>query len=115
MKLAVAAVVLIGLGGACATSSTGTPNAPAGVSYGGGDGLSCESRVLILGATGENQGVAAEYAWLRKHYPGSKVNRQSMVECETHPTDQMSITTADGRYVDVHFDISDFFGKGFGT
>src|SRR5215510_7230469 len=113
MKRAIAGLVLIGFGGGCATSSPGAPNAPAGVSYEGGDGLACESRVVIRGATGENQGIAAEYAWLRKRYPGHKVNRQSLMECDQHPTDMMSITTADGRSVDVHFDISDFFGKGF--
>lgn len=84
----------------------------AGISFDGGDGLSCEGRVVIRGATGEQQGVAAEYAWLRGRYPGNKVTGQSLGECQQHPTDIMSIRTADGRDVEVHFDISDFFGKG---
>lgn len=113
MKREVATLLLLGLGGACATTSQGTRNALSRVRYEGGDGLTCESRVVIRGATGEHQGVDAEYVWLRRKYPGHKMNGQALTECEEHPTDKMSITTADGRDVDVHFDISDFFGKGF--
>src|SRR5262245_60179389 len=101
---------------ACATSSpnaSGAAGAPPGIVFDGGDGLSCEGRVVIRGASGEQQGIAAEYAWLRGHYPGHKVTRQSLGECQQQATDSMSIRTADGREVDVHFDISGFFGKGF--
>ena len=111
MKLERVAVILLGLGiGGCATTSSS--NASSGVGYKGGDGLTCESRVVIRGARGEQQGVAAEHAGLRRKYPGHKVNGQALMECQEHATDKLSITTADGRDVDVHFDISDFFGKG---
>ena len=70
---------------ACATgagpgSAGGAPAGPKGVTYEGGDGLSCETRVVIRGAAGEMDGVAAERAWLRAKYPGSKLRKQSMMK-----------------------------------
>jgi hypothetical protein len=126
------AVLTIG-GCATTTSSSGQPMAsfspgptangevtpamvaetPAGVSFQGGDGLSCETRVLVRGATGEQQGIAAEYAWLRSRYPGYKLKAQSLTDCQKAAVDRMDITTAQGKEVTVNFDISDFFGKGF--
>src|SRR5262249_48498322 len=91
----------------------GAPAAPKGVTFAGGDSLSCETRVVIRGAAGEMDGIAAEHAWLRAKYPGSKLRKQSLIKCAEQPADQMSIATSDGRTVDVYFDISDFFGKGF--
>jgi len=103
---------------ACATgaapgSAAGAPASPEGVTFAGGDGLSCETRVVIRGAAGERDGVAAERAWLRAKYPGSKLRKQSLTKCAEQPADQVAIATSDGRTVDVYFDISDFFGKGF--
>ncbi|HEY7374370.1 MAG TPA: hypothetical protein VIF57_19560 [Polyangia bacterium] len=101
---------------ACATSgpnASGAAGAPPGIAFEGGDGLSCEGRVVIRGARGEQQGIAAEYAWLRRRYPGHKVTGQSLGDCQQRAADIMSIRTADGREVEVHFDIGDFFGKGF--
>jgi hypothetical protein len=100
-------------GGGGAASGGGAPAAPKGVTFAGGDGLSCETRVVVHGASGELDGVAAEHAWLKAKYPGCKLRRQSLMKCAEQPADQMSITTSDGRNVDVYFDISDFFGKGF--
>jgi len=69
--------------------------------------------VIISGAAGESDGVAAEYAWLHARYPDFKLQRQSLTRCGEAPADRMSITTSEGRKVDVTFDISAFYGKGF--
>jgi hypothetical protein len=109
---------------ASAPSSSAPPSAPpgdarpvsaraSGLSYAGGDGLTCETRVLILGAKDEQVGVGAEYDWLKAKYPGHKVQKQSLLSCAGKPTDQLDIRTADDKPVKIHFDISDFFGKGF--
>jgi len=111
------ALMLLTIFFGCATGAVGCGGAataaPKGVTFAGGDGLSCETRVVIRGAAGEMEGIAAEHAWLRAKYPGSKLRLQALTKCAEQPADQMSITTADGRAVDVYFDISDFFGKGF--
>ena len=107
------AVVVASAG--CATSGPGpAPGAPAGVTFDGGGGLTCETRIVIHGAADETAGIAAEHAWLRARYPDHKLKRQTLAECQQHPTDIMSITTSDSRDIEVHFDISEFFGKGFG-
>ena len=54
-------------------------------------------------------GIPEEYAWVKAHYPGATVGMQSLSRCGESPTDKLHITTADGRDVTVHFDISSFF------
>ena len=107
------ALLITGCATGAATGGGGAPAAPKGVAFAGGDGLTCETRVVIRGAAGEMDRIAAEHAWLKAKYPGSKLRKQGLTKCAEQPADQMSITTADGRPVDVYFDISDFFGKGF--
>src|SRR4029077_4065202 len=74
MKPAVStlALMLIGCAAGGGTGGGSAPAGPKGVTCAGGDGLSCETRVVIRGAAGEMDGVAAEHAWLRARYPGSK-------------------------------------------
>ncbi|HEU4719121.1 MAG TPA: hypothetical protein VFU15_14855 [Bacteroidia bacterium] len=74
------------------------------------DGSSFDNAVVIYEKT-EGKGVDAEYDWLKTHYPGYTVNRQSLVTHDGKPYDVLSITTADGEKKDVYFDISNFFGK----
>lgn len=124
-------VVLFGagllIGAACATglgspSGPGSPGAvsaapadvPAGIRFEGGDGLSCATRVLVRGAADGDAGIAAEYAWLRWKYPGHQVQGQTLSKCDEKFADFLRITTADGQAVTVHFDVSEFFGKGHG-
>ncbi len=74
------------------------------------DGSSYEKAVVIQEKS-EMTGVDAEYAWLRKYYPGYKFNGQSLNSHEKKSYDIISIVTADGEKKDVYFDISNFFGK----
>ena len=76
--------------------------------YSEGDGLSCDTRVIVRAKT-EPGGVAAEYNWLFAKYPGAKVQGQEPGQCGQAPADIVSITTADGRTLEIHFDISLFF------
>jgi len=84
---------------ACATTSATGPSATAGND---GEGLSCERRVKV-------GSVPEEYAWLKAHYPGARVNMQALGECAGAPADKLMVTTADGRDLTLHFDISSFF------
>jgi len=99
-----------------ATATPGTEAAAGGaggVTYGGGDGLTCNQRVEILGTTDEKAGVAAEYTWLKQHYPGHKLLEQALGDCRGYTTDKVLIRTAEGKMLTIHFDISGFFGKAF--
>jgi hypothetical protein len=57
--------------------------------------------------------IPAEYAWVRKYYPGSKVEMQALGKCDGAPVDELYIRDSDGKRVTLYFDISSFFGKGF--
>ena len=119
MRLHMKALVLLAFAtgtAACASSSGRSPEAPSKgpIKYEGGDGLTCESRVIIKGATGSREGVAAEYNWLRTKYPGHKVQQQSLSKCAGKPADVLEISTVEGKSLALYFDISDFFGREFG-
>ena len=79
------------------------------MTYGGGDGLSCETRVLVH-VDNEIAGVSAEYAWLAAKYPGYERGTQGLGKCGEAPVDVLHIKTAEGKELDVYFDISEFFG-----
>ena len=96
-SLAVAAGAIAG----CATSSSPAVGSSQGASQ---DGLSCQTRIKV-------NDVPSEYAWVKNHYPGSQVDMQSLGSCDKSPTDQLHLTTSDGKKVTVFFDISAFFGN----
>lgn len=110
--IVLAVVALLG----CATSPSRQvaeePEVPPGVTFGGGDGSSCETRVAIHGVSGSGQGGEGLYGWLRSRYPGHQVKEQGLMECQQHMTDRMTIVTSDGRELVVYFDVSEFYGKG---
>jgi hypothetical protein len=93
------------------TSPTSIPGVGDGIMFAGGNGLSCSTRVVILGASGSRAGVSAEHAWLHAKYPGYRLKTQALGECEGHDTDVLTLTTSEGKDTIVYFDISDFFGK----
>lgn len=79
------------------------------VTLAGGDGSSFEKAILVQGAT-EATGVPAEYAYLRKHYPGYVFTKQSLLNHKDRLYDALDFTWEGKRYT-VYFDITEFFGK----
>ncbi|MEL7530951.1 MAG: hypothetical protein AAFN10_06575 [Bacteroidota bacterium] len=57
--------------------------------------------------------IAFEYQWLRDNYPGHKFLQQSLIFNEGKPFDVLKVKLEDGTVIEVYFDISSFFGKGF--
>ena len=97
----------------CATTGpppAAKPDATATLQYGGADGSSCE-KAVVINEKAEMAGIAAEYRWLALRYPGYKKRMQSLKKCGDRPADVLAITTADGRDLEVTFDISQYFGK----
>ncbi|UCE26114.1 MAG: hypothetical protein JSW52_07040 [Candidatus Coatesbacteria bacterium] len=98
----------------------GTP--PGDVVYAGGDGTSLEKAVIIVGASGEFEGVDSEYTWLEIQFGPENVNWRSLGQ---------ELIIENGRYYDIlnvefltdvgvydkgdvaefYFDITDFYGK----
>jgi hypothetical protein len=64
----------------------------------------------VLGARGEVDGVASEYAWLRKNRPGWRRDRQVLLNRNGHLYDVLDISKGSAKQA-ICFDISDFFGK----
>ncbi len=79
--------------------------------YVGGNGLSFNSPVIILGAKSLEQGVAAEKQWLADHFPDATKTGQEFITVGDRRFDIFDLTTADGRIVHVYFDVTDFLGK----
>ncbi len=76
------------------------------------DGMAQKRMPIHINETNEMTGVDAEYAWLKKNYPGYSSEGQALVMDKAgHPFDIIHIKTADGQKKDVYFDISKFFGK----
>ncbi len=79
--------------------------------YGGGDGLSAKTAVVIR-ATGEVAGIRSEYAWIADYYPGSKRVSQALTagDDDQHKRyDIITIQTSAGTKVVLWFDISAMF------
>jgi hypothetical protein len=109
-KLILATIVLMAV--ACSSSKhsatpSGTQSAPANSTQ---DGSSAEKAVVIR-EKNETDGVAAEYTWVRKRYPGCQNKSQALTSINGKSYDVLKIVTVDGVEKDVYFDISKFFGK----
>ena len=81
-----------------------------GVKYSGGDGSSAKTAVIVT-APDEDKGVAAEYAYLAKHFPGYATRSQSLTHEDKKIYDKIDFKTKDGRAMTIFFDITGFFGK----
>ncbi|MGL4238043.1 hypothetical protein [Tabrizicola sp.] len=84
--------------------------ATAEIAFKGGDGASVETAIVVLGAQGSSDGVAAEYQWIEANRPGAEVLGQALVQNGDRFYDVITIRVG-GREEDLFFDITDFFGK----
>jgi hypothetical protein len=84
--------------------------------------LSCASQKTISSGTSTRDGssikkaiivqnVPEEYRWIRQQYPGSTVHGQALIQQKRKYYDMLTVTTSDGRKLQVYFDINSFFGK----
>jgi hypothetical protein len=74
-----------------------------------------ETAVVIQGATGSRDGIAAEYAYLEKQFGQRnvdwKLKRQSLRHHQGKHYDLMEIILKDGSPKEILFDITGFFEK----
>ena len=81
------------------------------ITYAGGDGSAQDKAILMHGASSDSDATAAEYVYLRKHYPGYKMIQQSLVGGAKKSYDQLDFSDADGHRHTVFFDITATLGK----
>jgi hypothetical protein len=98
-----------------ATSNRPTAIAGTKIRFEGGDGSAIGAAIVIRGATGEGDGVAAEYKYLEMLY-GQRgtdfvVGSQSLLEDHGRSFDSLDVKLKSGKTFDVYFDISEYFGK----
>ena len=94
---------------ACTRKLAGTS-----ICFAGGQGTSTKDAIVIQGAHGETDGVAAEYKYLDDLYgprgQGYVVQSQSLLEDAGKSFDRLDIQV-NGQPTAVYFDITDYFGK----
>jgi hypothetical protein len=78
--------------------------------YGGGDGLSKKTAVIVK-ARAEYAGVRSEYAWIASRYPGSRPISQELTARDEHGRNYNVITvrTSGGAKKVLWFDVSEIY------
>ena len=77
----------------------------------GGDGSSIENAIVISECS-NLEGVDQEYIEVRKRFGNYNLIRQSLFNVDNRMYDKLELEI-EGKQIEVFFDISDFFGKGF--
>lgn len=80
------------------------------IRYSGGDGLTLKKSIVIAGVVSTSAGEAAELDWIREHHPGGVFQSRGRITGPPH-YDVVTVKLASGALMDLHFDISGFFGK----
>ena len=70
------------------------------------DGLSYETAIIA-------KSISYEYDWIKKKYPGSQPQQQMLTHQKRKSYDIITILSQNGETIDIYFDITSFFGKGF--
>ena len=81
----------------------------------GGNGLTKEEAVIILGAKDETEGVDAEYNWLEEKYGEENVEwemvDQTLLDEGDKQFDLLKIKFSNGNTKEFWFEITGFYGK----
>jgi hypothetical protein len=85
-------------------AATSVPDGPLG-----GD---LEHAVVVL-TTDRFEGIRTEYAWLALRYPGAKRTQQGLLSQAGRQYDKLYVTTAEGRDLELYFDITAFLASPF--
>lgn len=80
------------------------------IRYSGGDGLTLNKSIFIAGAASTSEGEKAELDWIREHHPGATFQSRGRITGPPH-YDVITVKLGSGALLDLHFDISGFFGK----
>ena len=110
---ALAPVALLWIAAAPAADPPKAPRfePPKGVTYGGGDGTSCDRAIVIQGASGAEPAVLAQKAWLQNHHPGYRFEDTQLEDRGPRKLEKITIETA-GKPRTVCFDITESFATG---
>ncbi len=82
------------------------------VKISGGDGSSFEN-TIIISECDHMEGIEQEYIELRKRFGNYSLIRQNLLDYNNRKIDKLELKLEDGQQIEVHIDITEFFGKGF--
>jgi hypothetical protein len=74
-------------------------------------GSSIATAIVLPGVQHETDGVDAEYAYIKKTYPGWTLKAQSLIPDKGRQYDAIQIAGPGGATQTVFFDITTWFGK----
>ena len=77
----------------------------------GGDGSSIENAIVISNCN-NSEGIRQEYIEVQKRFGNYKLIQQSLLNVDERMYDKLELEI-EGKEIDVFFDVTDFFGKGF--
>jgi len=77
----------------------------------GGDGSSIENAIIISDCN-NSDGIRQEYIEVQKRFGNYKLIQQSLLNIENQMYDRLELEI-EGERIEVFFNITDFFGKGF--
>ena len=67
--------------------------------------------IVLPGVQHETDGVAAEYAYIREHFPGCRPTSQALLRDKDRSYDAIKLDGPNCATKDVLFDITDWLGK----
>ncbi len=82
------------------------------VKISGGDGSSFQNAIIISDCD-HMEGIQQEYMEIRKRFGNYSLIRQNLLDYNNRKIDKLELRLEDGQQIEVHFDITEFFGKGF--
>jgi len=82
------------------------------VKISGGDGSSFENAIIISDCE-HMQGIEQEYIEVRKRFGNYSLIRQNLMEYNQRTIDKLELRLENDQQIEVYFDITEFFGKGF--
>jgi hypothetical protein len=74
-------------------------------------GTTMETAIVLDGATNTFNGIDAEHAYTRKHYPGWQWKTQALMHSGGRHYDVIQMIGPKGEMKTIYFDITDWFGK----
>ena len=77
----------------------------------GGDGSSIENAIVISDCN-NSDGIRQEYIEVQARFGNYKLIQQSLLNVEDQMYDKLELEI-EGEKIEVFFNITDFFGKGF--
>jgi hypothetical protein len=66
---------------------------------------------VVIDAGNSAEGVPLEYAWIRHNLPGSRIERQALVNIDGKIYDRFDVVLSSGEARSFYFNVTKYFGR----